>query len=80
MKKIVALSLFFVLFSGCAFGHTVHYPYYEYEEYYVVVPPPYKVVYKTYYHKHYHKHKIYKKKYYKKRYKKRYRKRFNHHH
>ena len=41
MKKIVALSLFFVLFSGCAFGHTVHYPHYEYEEYYVVVPAPY---------------------------------------
>ena len=79
MKKIVALSLFFVLFSGCAFGHSVHHPHYEYEEYYVVVPAPYKIVYKSYYHKHHHKHKIYKK-YYKKRYKKRYRKRFHHHH
>ena len=79
MKKIVALSLFFVLFSGCAFGHTTHHPHYEYEEYYVVVPTPYKIVYKSYYHKHHHKHKIYKK-YYKKRYKKRYRKRHHHHH
>ena len=41
MKRIITLSLFLALLSGCAFAHSPkkHYPPYEYyEEYYVIYP------------------------------------------
>ena len=35
MKRIITLTLFLALLSGCAFAHSTHNPHHEYEEYYI---------------------------------------------
>ena len=89
MQRIITLSLFLSVFSGCAFAHPTtksHNPHYEYEEYHIVYPSYY-VVYEYYdhywhthsndYHSHFYKYKghtHHKKKY--KKYKKKYKKKY----